>query len=71
MYLDFNDIKTYISEIKDFIRTDIDVVVCPSDVFIPYFKGRYDFKLGAQNITGLFVTGEASAKQLKSLDVRF
>lgn len=71
MYLDFNDIKTYISEIKDFIRTDIDVVVCPSDVFIPYFKGRYDFKLGAQNITGLFVTGEASAKQLKSLDVRY
>ena len=71
MYLDFNDIKTYISEIKDYIRSDIDVVVCPSDVFIPYFKGRYDFKLGAQNITGLFVTGEASAKQLKSLDVRY
>ena len=71
MYLDFNDIKSYISEIKDYIRSDIDVVVCPSDVFIPYFKGRYDFKLGAQNITGLFVTGEASAKQLKSLDVRY
>lgn len=71
MYLDFNDIKTYISEIKDYIRTDMDVVICPSDIFIPYFKGRYDFKLGAQNITGLFVTGEASAKQLKSLDVRY
>ena len=41
MYLDFYGIKDYIRDIKDSIRTDIDVVVCPSTVFIPFFVGKY------------------------------
>ncbi len=71
MYLDFFDIKDYISSIKDNIRTDIDVVICPSDIFIPFFVGKYDFKLGAQNLCSTFCTGEASALMLKSIGVKY
>lgn len=71
MYLDFFDIKDYISSIKDNIRTDIDVVICPSDIFIPFFVGKYDFKLGAQNLCSTFCTGETSALMLKSIGVKY
>lgn len=71
MYLDFYNIKDYITEIKDSIRTDIDVVICPSDIFIPFFVGRYDFKLGAQNLCSTFCTGEVSGALLKSIGVKY
>lgn len=71
MYLDFFDIKDYISSIKDNIRTDINVVICPSDIFIPFFVGKYDFKLGAQNLCSTFCTGEASGEMLKSIGVKY
>lgn len=71
MYLDFFDIKDYISSIKDNIRTDITTVICPSDIFIPFFVGKYDFKLGAQNLCSTFCTGEASALMLKSIGVKY
>ena len=71
MYLDFYNIKDYIKEIKDNIRTDIDVVICPSSIFIPFFVGRYDFKLGAQNLCHTFCTGEVSGALLKSLGVKY
>lgn len=71
MYLDFYGIKDYIRDIKDSIRTDIDVVVCPSTVFIPFFVGKYNFKLGAQNLSSVFATGEVSGFQLKSIGVKY
>ena len=71
MYLDFNEIKEYIKDVKDNIRSDIDVVMCPSNIFLPYFVGKYKFKLGAQNLSNIFCTGEVSALQLKSLGVEY
>ena len=71
MYLDYSNIREYILNIKDIIRSDLDVVVCPSNIFLPFFSGRYKFKLGAQNIAGVFSTGEVSGFQLKSLGVNY
>ncbi len=71
MYLDFYGIKDYIKDIKDSIRTDIDVVICPSDIYIPFFVGKYNFKLGAQNLSSSFVTGEVSGFQLRSIGVKY
>jgi len=71
MYLEYSDVNKYIEEMKDNIRKDIEVVICPSSIFIPYFKGKYDFKLGAQNVTGVFASGENSGAQLKSMDVLY
>lgn len=71
MYLDFYNIKDYIKDIKDSIRTDIDVVICPSSIFMPFFVGRYSFKLGAQNLCSKFCTGEVSGALLKSLGAKY
>lgn len=71
LYMNYDDVKEYIREVKDHIRMDIDVVMCPSSIFIPYFKGRYNFYLGTQNLSGTVATGEVSGLQLKSLDVRY
>jgi len=74
MFLTKEEINKYIIEIKDRIPQDINVVVCPSNIYLPYFDGRYDFKLGVQNLfykdMGA-VTGEVCAKQLKSLGVSY
>ena len=48
-YIEYEDVIDYIKEIKDKIRTDIEVVMCPSTIFIPYFNGKYNFSLGTIN----------------------
>ena len=68
-YMEKEEVISYIKNIKDRIRTDIEVVICPSDVFIPYFSGKYNFKLGSQNVGFENITGESSIKLLKSLKV--
>ena len=70
-YMEYEDVIDYIKEIKDKIRTDIEVVMCPSTIFIPYFNGKYNFSLGSQNISFKNITGEVTAKELKSLNVKY
>ena len=70
-YMEYEDVIDYIKEIKDKIRTDIEVVMCPSTIFIPYFNGKYNFSLGSQNISFENITGEVTAKELKSLNVKY
>ena len=69
--LDYENIKYYIDQIKDKIRTDMDIVICPSSIFIPFFNGRYNFKIGCQNIGGYHATGELSGEELKSMGVSY
>ena len=70
-YLKQNDIKSYPIEINDYIRSDQTVIICPSSLYIPYFKGKYNFKLGAQNIEYQNITGELTGSVLKSTEVRY
>lgn len=69
--MEYYDVINYIKEIKEFIRTDIEIVICPTAIFIPYFKGKYNFSLGCQNLSHLNITGEESPNQLKSLGVKY
>ena len=71
MYMDLDEVKDFIKAVKDKLRTDLNIVICPSSIYIPFFNGKYSFKLGSQNISGLFVTGEHSGKQLKSSGVTY
>lgn len=70
-FMEYEDVINYIKDVKDKIRTDIEVVICPSTVFIPYFSGKYNFLLGSQNISHKDITGEVTAKELKSLGVKY
>lgn len=70
-YMNYSDVNNYIKNIKDCIKNDFNVVVCPSDIFIPYFKGDYLFKLGSQNLSGINITGNSTGEQLKSIGVEY
>jgi len=70
-YLDYENIKEYIDIVKDKIRTDMEVVICPNVAFIPFFRGKYDFKLGSGNVSSIPITGEVNGSILKSLGVSY
>lgn len=65
------DVLAYVKAIKDSIRQDLQVILCPSSIYLPYFKGKYDFKLGAQDVCFDSLTGEVTGAQLKSVGVKY
>ena len=34
------EIKEYLLNINDLIRNDLDIIICPSSIYIPYFIGK-------------------------------
>lgn len=72
MNLLLDDVYSYIEEIKH-LQTDYEVVICPSSLYLPYFK-NLPFSLGIQNVfyedKGSF-TGEISCAQASSLGVKY
>ncbi len=69
-YLDFSSVKSYLLEINNYIRSDLDVIICPNSLYVPFFRGKYSFLLGVQDV-GLGVVGEISASCAKSMDVKY
>ena len=37
-YMEYNEVLNFINEIKDNIRRDLDVIICPSSIYLPYYK---------------------------------
>ena len=70
-YLNYEKAKKYPLEINDYIRTDQIVIICPSSPYFPYYKGKYNFKLGSQSISDKNVTGELTGEVLKSLEIEY
>ena len=70
-YLTLNEAKNYGIDINDYIRTDQEVIICPSNIYIPYLTGKYNFSLGSQNISPLEITGETTGKMLKSYNIKY
>lgn len=70
-YMEYNEVLNFINEIKDNIRRDLNVIICPSSIYLPYYKGKYDFKLGSQNVYIKNITGEYTSKSLKSMGVNY
>lgn len=70
-YLTLNKAKNYGIDINDYIRGDQEVIICPSNIYIPYFTGKYNFSLGSQNISPLEITGETTGKMLKSYNIKY
>ena len=67
-YMDAHDTAVYLKQI-DKIEN---VVICPSNIFIPYFLNK-KFEVGIQNIylNDKTCTGEITAKQAKSLGISY
>ena len=73
MNLQIEDIKSYIYKLENYCYGNLEIVVCPSYIHIPFFANK-QFYLGAQDVSihekGPF-TSEVSANQLKEVGVKY
>ena len=69
-YMSYEDVKEYINELKDLNLKENNIIIIPSNIYLPYFKDL-DSYLGIQNINGEFATGEISGLQAKYLGVEY
>lgn len=72
MNLTLPEIINYEAKLSQ-IKTNNNLVICPSYPYLTYFQNS-NYQLGSQNVSHLFegaLTGEVSAKQLKSLGVKY
>lgn len=71
--MEYDDIYPYINEINR-LDTDNNIIVCPSNIYLPLFVNHCNWGVGAQNVyekrEGNY-TGEVSSLQLKSLGVEY
>lgn len=70
-YLTPKNAKNYAIDINDYIRSDQTVIICPSNIYLPYFEGKYNFLLGSQNISSSNITGEITGNLLKETGVNY
>lgn len=73
MNIAYNELDTYINALACIKRDNIELVVCPSDIYLLKFIER-GFVVGGQNVSfnekGNY-TGEISALQLKSIGAKY
>lgn len=73
MNMQIEDVKGYIKKVENFCYGNVDIIICPSYVHIPFFANK-QFSLGSQNVSvhtkGAY-TSEVSASQLKELGVKY
>lgn len=65
------EVKEYLLNINDLIRSDLEVIICPSNIHIPYFIGKYKFKVASQSISDKSINGETTGRVLKSVGVNY
>lgn len=72
MYMNTFDVKTYLQNFHS-KQINKQVVLCPTDIFIPYFLGN-DFSVGVQNIASTNLgayTGELGAEQVATIGIKY
>lgn len=69
--LKLREAKNYVLDINDIIRNDQRTIICPSNVYLPFYNGKYRFHLGSQNISNMSINGEITGEVLKSLGVSY
>ena len=69
----YDEVYYYIDRLNK-IDTDMDIIVCPSNIYLEAFLNNSDYPVGCQNVyyeTDINNTGEISTTQLKSLGVEY
>lgn len=73
MNLSFEEVLEYREKINKLKPENIEVVVCPSSIYLPIFR-EAKVKLGSQNVSNYengAHTGDVSASQLKSINTSY
>lgn len=73
MNLTYNKLDEYIENINK-VKTNNNIIICPSSLYLDPFKSKCKFSIGSQNVSnessGAF-TGEVSSLQLKSMGIEY
>lgn len=73
MFLNVNDMINYRNKLNGISKTKTKLIVCPSYIFIPFFKGS-NYYLGSQDVSSKengSYTGEVSSSYLKAFGVEY
>jgi triosephosphate isomerase len=68
MNLDYETNVEYVNYIKNKIDDSLEVIICPTSLYLYMYKGNNYYKLGAQNVYCIdkgSYTGEVSPSQLQ------
>ena len=71
--LEYDQVYEYIDEFNK-IKTDNNIIICPSNIYLDNFINHSTWGIGAQNVSDKLdgdYTGEISTLQLKSLGVEY
>lgn len=71
--LNKEDIIKYSNKLDELGIKNIELVICPSNIYISYFNGD-NYNLGVQDISSFIdktITGEITGEQLKSMGVKY
>lgn len=69
----YDEVYYYIDKLNNIIA-DMDIIVCPSNIYLEAFLNNCDYPVGSQNVhyeVDINSTGEISTTQLKSLGVEY
>lgn len=69
----YDEVYYYIDKLNNIIA-DMDIIVCPSNIYLEAFLNNCDYPIGSQNVhyeVDINSTGEISTTQLKSLGVEY
>ena len=69
----YDEVYYYIDRLNN-LDTDMDIIVCPSNIYLEAFLNNCDYPVGSQNVhydVDINNTGEISTTQLKSLGVEY
>lgn len=67
----FEEIQNYVFSVNSIIPSHLNVVVCPSSLYLPFFRGNSSFLLGAQNGVDKPIVGDVTLDELKSLNISY
>lgn len=71
--LNKEDIIKYSNKLNELGFKNIELVICPSNIYLSYFSGD-NYKLGVQDISSFIdktITGEVMGEQLRSMNVSY
>ena len=69
----YDEVYYYIDKLNN-MDTDMDIIVCPSNIYLEAFLNNLDYPVGSQDVhyeLDINNTGEISTTQLKSLGVEY
>lgn len=69
--LTISETGKYINYLKELDLKSIDLIICPTMIYLPYYLNIKNLIVGAQNFELENITGEVSLSQIKNMHIKY